>query len=161
MMKKLVVSAPVTCPSPSATKRPIRAVNLVEVQLRRRRWLCARKRDRKREGMEASPAGEGGWRGSGRRAIDGAVEGGGVAQTVAGRQLLRAVRLELRGSAEKKGGGRIRAPPMEKGGSVVRGCSLEERGLRSHLSGWSGGEGIWSAVAAIDVSIVGAALGRR
>jgi hypothetical protein len=97
----------------------------------------------------------------GRRAIDGAVEGGGVAQTVAGRQLLRAVRLELRGSAEKKGGGRIRAPPMEKGGSVVRGCSLEERGLRSHLSGWSGGEGIWSAVAAIDVSNVGAALGRR
>jgi hypothetical protein len=73
---------------------------------------------------------------------------------------LKMVQLELRGSVEKKGGGRSEhhrwrkgerrkgraglltggEGSLEKGGRVVRGCSLEERGLHSHLSGWSGGE---------------------
>jgi hypothetical protein len=50
------------------------------------------------------------------------------------------VRLKLKGSAEKKGGGRIGAPQMGKGARVMRGCSPEERRTGEGSGGEMDGE---------------------
>jgi hypothetical protein len=84
----------------------------------------------------------------GRRAIDRTVEGGGRARTTGGHQLLGEAgrlgmsRLELRGSMEKKGGGRTGTLIMEKGGRVVWGCSPEENGGGVVAAVWKSSGGL-------------------
>jgi hypothetical protein len=69
-----------------------------------------------------------------RQHVDGAVEGGGVAQTVAGCQLLRGGKEAQDGVTRAQGIYRkerrrlIGAPQMEKEGRVVQGCSPKESG---------------------------------
>jgi hypothetical protein len=69
-----------------------------------------------------------------RRAVDGAVEGGGVAQTAAGRQLLGGSEEAQDGATRAQGicgkerRRSIGAPQMGKGRRAVQGCSPEESG---------------------------------
>jgi hypothetical protein len=79
-----------------------------------------------------------------RWAVDGAVEGDGIAETAAGRQLLGGGEEAQDGATLTQGicgkerRRSIGAPQMEKGRRVVHGCSLEDRGLWKKVEGSCG-----------------------